>query len=472
MGQLALFNLLKAYSILDPELGYCQGLGFLCGILLLHLDEADAFALLKHLMFRRQMRLKYLPDMKQFQLQLYQLSRLIKDTVPELYEHLDKNDVSPTLYAAPWILTVFSSQFPLGFVARVFDLLFFDSSETIFRIALSLLTVHKDELLKRENFEEIMNYLKNVVPKMDSATMELILREAFATDISHKLTEYQVEYNVLQEEITSQNHHMENLNRLKENNQHLENQLEIAQTTLAQLEQTRQSHQSQINSLQAQIQSMEVTVQTLGRFLSHLQDLNPDLDLPGDIRRIVQQVNYIDQSARRRPIFLDRKIGKSVSVNSHLGLALRVLEEQTEPPSPDYAPTPTTSSTSATTNGGSKKKSPFFENTFEQFRRAHHNGNNSLNLQHDKISENNGDSGIATPLSPSNGTNISSSVASSSNNSNKSETESEPESLPSDHPLSNCSSDINVRFNGTTQLKTKGKLSNGANSAGRQISQS
>lgn len=36
VGQLSLFNLLKAYSILDPELGYCQGLGFICGVLLLH----------------------------------------------------------------------------------------------------------------------------------------------------------------------------------------------------------------------------------------------------------------------------------------------------------------------------------------------------------------------------------------------------------------------------------------------------
>lgn len=71
-------------------------------------------------MFKRQMRANYLPDMKQFQLQLYQLSRLIRDRLPELYRWLDSNDVSPTLYAAPWILTVFSSQFPLGFVTRVF----------------------------------------------------------------------------------------------------------------------------------------------------------------------------------------------------------------------------------------------------------------------------------------------------------------------------------------------------------------
>lgn len=36
MGQLSLFNVLKAYSILDSELGYCQGLAFICGVLLLH----------------------------------------------------------------------------------------------------------------------------------------------------------------------------------------------------------------------------------------------------------------------------------------------------------------------------------------------------------------------------------------------------------------------------------------------------
>ncbi len=38
LGQLSLFNLLKAYSILDPEVGYCQGLAFICGVLLLHVS--------------------------------------------------------------------------------------------------------------------------------------------------------------------------------------------------------------------------------------------------------------------------------------------------------------------------------------------------------------------------------------------------------------------------------------------------
>lgn len=37
-GQLALFNLLKAYSLLDKEVGYCQGLSFVAGVLLMHVS--------------------------------------------------------------------------------------------------------------------------------------------------------------------------------------------------------------------------------------------------------------------------------------------------------------------------------------------------------------------------------------------------------------------------------------------------
>ncbi len=38
VGQFALFTLLKVYSNLDPELGYCQGLSFVAGILLMHVS--------------------------------------------------------------------------------------------------------------------------------------------------------------------------------------------------------------------------------------------------------------------------------------------------------------------------------------------------------------------------------------------------------------------------------------------------
>ncbi|XP_055716337.1 TBC1 domain family member 4 isoform X3 [Phlebotomus papatasi] len=451
VGQLSLFNLLKAYSILDPELGYCQGLGFICGVLLLHLEEADAFEMLKHLMFKRQMRSKYLPDMTVFQRELYQLSRLLKDLIPELYEWLDRNEISPTLYAAPWILTLFSSQFPLGFVTRVFDLLFLESQEVIFRVAIALLEIHKDELLKRDNFEDIMDYMKNTVPQMDYDKIDQVMRRTFSMDVSRQLSEYQVEYHVLQEEITTQNQHIETLNRTKEANLELETQLQIAQSTISQLEKSKFTQQNQIHALQSQVQSLEVTVETLGAFVNQLINAKHDLEIPGEVRRIVQQIHNVEQR-KAKPVFMDRKIGKSISVNSHLGMGLKILEEGNE---------------SMDSGSHGRKKSPFFENTFEQIRQqkaamrlssfdeaaSHVAKKDEIKLpEHiekaisNMKSPNEIDSGIATPMTPQ------SSPANKAKDSDSS-TEGASSLEPPAHPFSNCE-DINFRFNGTTQLKT------------------
>jgi hypothetical protein len=47
------------------------------------------------------------------------LSRLLYDLNPNLYYLLKDNDVTPFYYAAPWFLTLFASQFPIAFCARV-----------------------------------------------------------------------------------------------------------------------------------------------------------------------------------------------------------------------------------------------------------------------------------------------------------------------------------------------------------------
>lgn len=66
-GQLSLFNLLKAYSLLDKEVGYCQGISFVAGVLLLHMSEEQAFEMLKFLMYDLGFRKQYRPDMMSLQ---------------------------------------------------------------------------------------------------------------------------------------------------------------------------------------------------------------------------------------------------------------------------------------------------------------------------------------------------------------------------------------------------------------------
>ncbi|GIY14086.1 TBC1 domain family member 1 [Caerostris darwini] len=264
-GQLSLFNLLKAYSLLDQEVGYCQGLSFVAGILLLHMPEEQAFLLMKYLMFNLGIRRQYKTDMVAFQIQMYQLSRLIHDNYKDLYDHLEKYDIAPTLYAAPWFLTLFASQFPVGFVARLFDLIFLCGMEVVFKVSLVILGNYKDHLLKCDSFESTMHFLKVALPSIDVLQMQIIFNQVFDLDISRQLHAYEVEYHVLLEEMVhspkTDNEELENLRnankKLKAQNMELMEQLQVAYSKIHNLESSNASLKSTIQRLEERISFVE-----------------------------------------------------------------------------------------------------------------------------------------------------------------------------------------------------------------------
>lgn len=63
LGQEALFNVMKAYSLHDREVGYCQGSGFIVGLLLMQMPEEECFAVLVQIMQQHRMRDMFKPSM-------------------------------------------------------------------------------------------------------------------------------------------------------------------------------------------------------------------------------------------------------------------------------------------------------------------------------------------------------------------------------------------------------------------------
>ncbi|XP_078682785.1 TBC1 domain family member 1-like isoform X5 [Branchiostoma floridae x Branchiostoma belcheri] len=284
-GQLALFNLLKAYSLLDREVGYCQGLSFVAGILLMHMTEEEAFHMLTFSMYQLGFRRQYRPDMVALQIQMYQLSRLLHDNHRELYEHLEKNDIAPTLYAAPWFLTLFASQFPLGFVTRVFDLIFLQGTDVIFKVALTLLGDHEDLIMACQGFENIVDFIKNQLPALGMVSMEKVISRAFELDISKQLHAYEVEYHVLQEEMISspQRGDVDRMEKLEQANRNLKRQnmellekLQTSHSSIHSLEATVASLQSEQNKLRSSVQTLEIERAALLNTVTKLRRLLPD----------------------------------------------------------------------------------------------------------------------------------------------------------------------------------------------------
>uniref|UniRef100_A0A671PLE5 TBC1 domain family member 4 n=1 Tax=Sinocyclocheilus anshuiensis TaxID=1608454 RepID=A0A671PLE5_9TELE len=266
-GQLSLYNLLKAYSLLDTEVGYCQGISFVAGLLLLHMSEEQAFDTLKFLMYDLGIRRQYRPDMISLQIQMYQLSRLLHDYHRNLYTHLEEHEICPSLYAAPWFLTLFASQFQLGFVARIFDLLFVQGTEVIFKVALCLLSSHEGEILECDGFESIVDYLKSTIPTLTHSQMEETITKATEMDISKQLHAYEVEYHVLQDELSDAPPPSEDSDRLdklekanaqlKKQNMDLLEELQAARLKIQTLEGSMESFLSRESKMKHLIRSLE-----------------------------------------------------------------------------------------------------------------------------------------------------------------------------------------------------------------------
>ncbi|XP_060603835.1 TBC1 domain family member 1-like isoform X2 [Ruditapes philippinarum] len=284
-GQLALFNLLKAYSLMDSDVGYCQGLSFVAGILLMHMEETVAFETWKHVMFNLGLRKQYRPNMIALQIQLYQLTRLLHDNYKDLYDHFEMHEIAPTLYAAPWFLTLFASQFPLGFVARVFDLILIQGPEVVFKVALVLLGNHKELIIQCSSFETVVEFIKTTLPEMGMIQMERVINQVFDMNISKQLQSYEVEYHVLKEEMmySPQRGDSDLLDKLEQANQSLKQQnmeliekLQHSHSHERSLEIMIHNFQMQEAKLKSHIRTLELERSALLNAVSKLKQLVPE----------------------------------------------------------------------------------------------------------------------------------------------------------------------------------------------------
>ncbi len=178
-GQRAMRDVLRAYASYDPEVGYSQGMNFIVGLLLTYLTPRHAFDALLLVMSERGLREYYLPDgMRHLQARLFQLGKLIDE---ELAGHLETHMVLPVLYASSWQMTCFASEFPLKFSARVLDCLITDSFELpIMKVSVSILKRCRDDILKLDDMEDIIDLLRKTVPGWPERWLMDLLTESLS----------------------------------------------------------------------------------------------------------------------------------------------------------------------------------------------------------------------------------------------------------------------------------------------------
>ncbi|KAJ5679905.1 hypothetical protein N7462_008149 [Penicillium macrosclerotiorum] len=158
-GQQMLARVLRCFSLYDAKIGYCQGLGFVVGPLLMHMSDAEAFCVLVRLMDHYNLRTCYLPDLSGLHLHVYQFQNLLARHRPALFEHLESLSVEP-VYVSQWFLSFFAVACPLPMLLRIYDVIFLEGAcETLMRVALSLMQRNERRILACTEFEDVMQLL-------------------------------------------------------------------------------------------------------------------------------------------------------------------------------------------------------------------------------------------------------------------------------------------------------------------------
>ncbi|KAJ3179202.1 GTPase-activating protein [Irineochytrium annulatum] len=182
-GQESLFNVIKAYSLFDPEVGYCQGIAFIAGPLLLNMPDEEAFCVLVKLMYDYKFRELFTPNMSGLQLRLYQFDKLLDELLPTISRHLASQDIRSNMYASQWFMTMFAYRFPLEMVFRIWDIIFAEGIEAMFRFALALLKRNVDAILTLE-FEELLEFLKVGLFDIFMTDIRALIQQAAAVAVS------------------------------------------------------------------------------------------------------------------------------------------------------------------------------------------------------------------------------------------------------------------------------------------------
>jgi hypothetical protein len=101
----------------------------------------------------------FLPDLSGLHLRIYQFQQLMKQHLPTLSGHLDVLQIEAA-YLSQWFLSFFAVTCPLPMLFRIYDVIFAEgASETIMRVALSIMKRNEEKILASSEFEDVMQLL-------------------------------------------------------------------------------------------------------------------------------------------------------------------------------------------------------------------------------------------------------------------------------------------------------------------------
>uniref|UniRef100_A0A3B4GAZ1 Growth hormone-regulated TBC protein 1 n=1 Tax=Pundamilia nyererei TaxID=303518 RepID=A0A3B4GAZ1_9CICH len=160
--QKALFNVLLAYGHHNPTVGYCQGMNFIAGyLMIITKDEEKSFWLMDALVGRI-LPDYYTPAMLGLKTDQEVLGELVKVKAPAVGQLMAQYPGIWTLVVSRWFICLYIDVLPIETVLRVWDCLFYEGSKVLFRVALTLILHHQAEILRARSLPDVCECFKQI----------------------------------------------------------------------------------------------------------------------------------------------------------------------------------------------------------------------------------------------------------------------------------------------------------------------
>lgn len=149
-GKNSLFNVLKAYSVYDEEVKYCQGMNFIVFLFLKNLeqDEERAFwllvAMMKHLKWRKLYKL----DTPKLLKLLDRLKKKMKKEVEDVLIHLMEHDLPIEGVFAPYFITLFLYSTPIVTAEKIIDCFLYKGEDFLIEMTIRMLKLKRHKILQ------------------------------------------------------------------------------------------------------------------------------------------------------------------------------------------------------------------------------------------------------------------------------------------------------------------------------------
>ncbi|XP_057356409.1 ecotropic viral integration site 5 protein homolog isoform X6 [Manis pentadactyla] len=257
LGQEVLFNVMKAYSLVDREVGYCQGSAFIVGLLLMQMPEEEAFCVFVKLMQDYRLRELFKPSMAELGLCMYQFECMIQEHLPELFVHFQSQSFHTSMYASSWFLTIFLTTFPLPIATRIFDIFMSEGLEIVFRVGLALLQMNQAELMQLD-MEGMLQHFQKVIPHQFDGGPDKLVQAAYQVKYnSKKMKKLEKEYTTIK---TKEMEEQVEIKRLRTENRLLKQRIDTLEKLEKELVQARLSEaesQCALKELQDKVLDIE-----------------------------------------------------------------------------------------------------------------------------------------------------------------------------------------------------------------------